>query len=53
LEIAENEKYEENEFPYRKIIGSLMYAMLGTRPDLATQFSCQQILENQNQVTLK
>ncbi len=39
LEIAENEKYEENEFPYRKIIGSLMYAMLGTRPDLATAVS--------------
>jgi hypothetical protein len=27
------------DFPYRKVVGSLMYAMLGTRPDLATAVS--------------
>ena len=31
------------DFPYREMIGSLMYAMVGTRPDLAfpLQFLCQ------------
>jgi hypothetical protein len=28
-----------DKFPYRKIVGSLMYAMLGTRPDLAAAVS--------------
>ena len=39
LQIAENEKIDKMNFPYRKIVGSLMYAMLGTRPDLATAVS--------------
>jgi hypothetical protein len=39
LQQAENETYEDSKFPYRKIVGSLMYAMLGTRPDLAVAVS--------------
>ena len=33
----------EKKFPYREMIGSLMYAMVGTRPDLAfpLQYLCQ------------
>ena len=36
---AENGKEISNNFPYRKVIGSLMYAMLGSRPDLAAAIS--------------
>lgn len=39
LQMAENEDVDTSSFPYRKIVGSLMYAMLGTRPDLATAVS--------------
>ena len=39
LQIAENEEIDKSNFPYRNIVGSLMYAMLGTRPDLATAVS--------------
>ena len=39
LQIAENEEIDKTNFPYRNIVGSLMYAMLGTRPDLATAVS--------------
>jgi hypothetical protein len=36
---AEKEEYDTTGFPYRKVVGSLMYAMLGTRPDLACAIS--------------
>ena len=39
LDLLRNEqllKSEEPNFPYRQMVGSLMYAMIGTRPDLAT-----------------
>ena len=39
LQSAENEEIDKSNFPYRNIVGSLMYAMLGTRPDLATAVS--------------
>ena len=35
LENAEKEEPSNTNFPYRQIVGSLMYAMLCTRPDLA------------------
>ena len=35
----EDDTVDEKEFPYRQIVGSLMYAMLGTRPDLAAAVS--------------
>ena len=39
LQIAEKEEIDKTNFPYRNIVGSIMYAMLGTRPDLATAVS--------------
>jgi hypothetical protein len=39
LQQAENEDFSTGNFPYRKIVGSLMYAMLCTRPDLACSIS--------------
>lgn len=36
---AENEEPIQFDFPYRQMVGSLMYAMLGTRPDLTTAVS--------------
>ena len=39
IEAEKNEQFEESSFPYRKIVGSLMYAMLGSRPDLACAVS--------------
>jgi hypothetical protein len=39
LQQAEKEEHEDSKFPYRQIVGSLMYAMLGTRPDLAVAVS--------------
>jgi hypothetical protein len=38
LEEAKNENVV-NDFPYRQMVGSLMYAMIGTRPDLAVAVS--------------
>jgi hypothetical protein len=45
LKDAEKEELSTDNFPYRKIIGSLMYAMLCTRPDLAVAVSvlCQHL----------
>jgi hypothetical protein len=39
--LLEQAKDEEivNDFPYRQMVGSLMYAMIGTRPDLAVAVS--------------
>ena len=39
IQDAEKEEPYTGTFPYRKIIGSIMYAMLGTRPDLACAIS--------------
>ena len=39
LQDAEKEELYVGNFPYRKIVGSLMYSMLGTRPDLACALS--------------
>jgi hypothetical protein len=39
LELAEKEEHVPGELPYRQIVGSLMYAMLATRPDLAPALS--------------
>jgi hypothetical protein len=39
LTAAESEDVIGEDFPYRQMVGSLMYAMLGTRPDLVTALS--------------
>ena len=39
LQEAQKEELYVGSFPYRKVVGSLMYAMLGTRPDLACALS--------------
>jgi histone deacetylase 1/2 len=39
LQDAEKEELYVGTFPYRKVVGSIMYAMLGTRPDLACAVS--------------
>jgi hypothetical protein len=39
LKLAENSNATEDDFPYSEIVGSLMYAMIGTRPDLAMALS--------------
>ena len=39
LKEAESDEYVYPSFPYRKIVGSLMYAMMGFRPDLACAIS--------------
>ena len=39
LQDAENEEISDENFPYRSIFGSLMYAMLATRPDLGCAIS--------------
>ena len=39
LQDAEKEELYVGNFPYRKVVGSLMYSMLGTRPDLACALS--------------
>jgi hypothetical protein len=39
LQEAKNEPDSDGKFPYRRIVGSLMYAMLATRPDLACSIS--------------
>jgi len=45
LQLVENDQgaLAGEDFPYREMIGSLMYAMVGTRPDLAfpLQYLCQ------------
>jgi hypothetical protein len=45
LQLVQNDNGDpaEENFPYREMIGSLMYAMVGTRPDLAfsLQYLCQ------------
>lgn len=33
--IDKNEIIDEKDFPYRRVVGSLMYLMIGSRPDLA------------------
>ncbi len=39
LEEAEKEETIDTDFPYRQIVGSLMYAMLATRPDICVAVS--------------
>ncbi len=39
LEEAEKEETTDTDFPYRQIVGSLMYAMLATRPDICVAVS--------------
>ena len=47
LQDAEDEKVSNEVFPYRRIVGSIMYAMLATRPDLACAVSVvSQFLES-------
>jgi hypothetical protein len=51
---AELEEPATEEFPYRQIVGSLMYAMLGTRPDLACAISVvSQFLEKPKPTHIK
>ena len=54
LQDAENEQISDEDFPYRSIIGSLMYAMLATRPDLACSISVvSQYLESPKPTHIK
>lgn len=54
IESEKNEQPEESLFPYRKIVGSLMYAMLGSRPDLACAVSVvSQFLDKPNPTHIK
>jgi len=47
LEDAKKEEVSTQSFPYRQIVGSLMYAMLATRPDLSCAVSVvSQFLSN-------
>ena len=39
LETASLSSAVDNNFPYRSMVGALMYAMLGTRPDIAAAVS--------------
>ena len=36
---AESQELDTSNFPYRQMVGSLMYALIGTRPDLAVAVS--------------
>lgn len=40
---ADGEELEMKQFPYSSIVGCLMYAMVYTRPDLASDVSGKQI----------
>ena len=54
LEDAEKEEPSTQKFPYRNIVGSLMYAMLGTRPDLAAPVSVvSQFLEKPKDIHIE
>ncbi|MEY5045629.1 MAG: hypothetical protein RL713_854, partial [Bacteroidota bacterium] len=54
LQDAEGEELYKGSFPYRKIVGSIMYAMLGTRPDLACAISVvSQFLDRPKPVHVK
>ena len=54
LQDAESETCDTTGFPYRRIVGSLMYAMLGTRPDLACSISVvSQFLEKPKPTHIK
>jgi hypothetical protein len=51
IEESTKEELYVGKFPYRKIVGSLMYAMLGTRPDLACALSVvSQFLDKYNPI---